>query len=59
MNYTRSVPLLNATAERSFSVLQRIKTDLRSTSTQEHLNIFLELNTHRELLDGIDEVNQL
>ena len=46
------------TAERSFSALRRIKTYLRSTLTQEHLNHFLVLNAHRELLDEID-VNEV
>ena len=53
-----TVPLSNATAERSFSALRRIKTYLRSTLTQEHLNHFLVLNAHRELLDRID-VNEV
>ena len=55
---TVPVPLSNATAERSFSALRRIKTYLRSTLTQEHLNHFLVLNAHRELLDRID-VNEV
>ena len=53
-----TVPLSNATAEHSFSALRRIKTYLRSTLTQEHLNHYLVLNAHRELLDRID-VNEV
>ena len=33
-----SVPVTSATAERSFSLLHRVKTFLRSSMTQEHLN---------------------
>jgi hypothetical protein len=49
-----TVPLSNATAERSFSALRRVKTYLRSSLTQEHLNHFLILNAHREILDRVD-----
>ena len=50
---TLTVPVSNATAQHSFSALRRIKTYLISTLTQEHLNHFLVLNAHRELLDRI------
>ena len=48
-----TIPLSNASAERSFSALRRIKTYLRSTLTQEHLNHYLILHAHRELLDMV------
>ena len=44
----------NATAERSFSALRRVKTYLRNRLTQEHLNHFLMLNVHKSHTDDID-----
>ena len=41
----------NATSERSFSALRRIKTYLRTTMTQESLML---LHVHQELIDKID-----
>ena len=49
-----TIPLSNATAERSFSALRRVKTYLRSRLTQEHLNHYLILHCHKELTDSID-----
>ena len=49
-----TVPLSNATAERSFSALHRIKSYLRSRLTQEHLNHFVVLHAHKYLTDVID-----
>ncbi len=44
----------NASTERSFSALRRVKTFLRNTLTQEHLNHQLMLHAHKELTDSID-----
>ena len=49
-----TVPLSNATAERSFSALRRVKTYLRSRLTQAHLNHFIILHCHKSLTDHID-----
>ena len=49
-----TVPLSNASAERSFSALRRVKTYLRSRITQEHLNPHLMLHVHKILTDAID-----
>ena len=44
-----TVPMTNATAERSFSTLRRVKTYLRSTMTEKHLNHVIFLNIHKNL----------
>ena len=49
-----TVPLSNATAERTLSALRRVKTYLRSTMTQKHLNHYLLLHVHKDLTDKID-----
>ena len=41
-----TIPLSNATAERSFSALRRVKTYSRSRLTPEHLNHYLMLHCH-------------
>ncbi|KAL7377898.1 hypothetical protein ABVT39_005934 [Epinephelus coioides] len=49
-----TVPMSNATAERSFSSLRRLKTFLRSTMTERRLNHLLFLHIHKHLTDGLD-----
>ena len=49
-----TVPLSNASAERSFSALRRIKSYMRNRLNQEHLNHFMLLNVHKKLTDSID-----
>ena len=49
-----TVPLSNASAERSFSALRRIKNYLRNRLTQEHLNHYMMLNVHKQMTDVID-----
>ena len=51
------VPASNATSERSFSALRRIKTYLRTTMTQERLNNLMLLHIHQERLDKLDLLN--
>jgi hypothetical protein len=51
------IPATSATAERSFSMLRRIKTYLRSTMTQERLNHVCIINTYPEIVDEIDIQN--
>lgn len=48
------MPATNATSERSFSSLRRIKTYLRSTMTQSRLNHLLLLHVHKECTDSLD-----
>ena len=48
------MPASNATSERSFSALRRIKTYLRTTMSQERLNNLMILFVHRDSLEQID-----
>ncbi len=48
------MPATNATSERSFSALRRIKDYLRATMKQERLNHLLVLHVHKELTDSFD-----
>ena len=43
------MPATNATSERSFSALRRVKSYLRSTMGQERLNSLLMLHVHKDL----------
>ena len=44
----------NAASKHSFSVLQRIKSYLRSTMTQQRLNHLMIFNIYKEALDNMD-----
>ncbi len=48
------MPATNATSERSFSALRRIKDYLRATMKQERLNHLLVLHVQKELTDSFD-----
>ena len=48
------MPASNATSERSFSALRRVKTYLRTTMTQERLNNLMLSHVHQEKLDKLD-----
>ena len=48
------IPSTNAASERSFSVLKRIKSYLRSTMGQGRLNYLMVLNIYKEDLDNLD-----
>ena len=48
------MPASNATSERSFSALRRVKTYLRSTMTQVRLNNLMVLHIHRDKLDNLN-----
>ena len=48
------MPATNATSERSFSALRRVKSYLRSTMGQERLNSLLPLHVHKDLTDSLD-----
>ncbi len=47
-------PVTSATAERSFSSLQRIKTFLRSSMTAQRLNNLFILYVHKSFTDLLD-----
>ena len=45
--------MTSATAERTFSMLRRLKNYLRSTMTQQRLNHIMLLHTHKDRTDDI------
>ena len=45
------MPATNATSERSFSALRRVKRYLRSTMLQERLNYLMLLHVHKDRTD--------
>ncbi len=47
------MPATNASSERSFSALRRLKTYLRSTMLQERLNYLMLLHVHKNRTDGL------
>ena len=47
------MPATNATSERTFSALRRIKSYLRSTMSQVRLNHLMVLHVHKALTDTI------
>ena len=48
------IPATNAISERSFSAMRHIKTYLRSTMSQEHLNATMVMYVHKDLTDNLD-----
>ena len=48
------MPATSSTSERSFSALRRIKTYLRSTMSQSHMNHLMLLHYHQSLTDSLD-----
>ena len=48
------MPATNATSERSFSALRRLKSYLRSTMGNERLNHLMVLHVHKERTDKLD-----
>ena len=50
------VPSTNAISERSFSVVRKVKTYLRSTMGQQRLNHLLLLHVHKHYTDKLDMV---
>ena len=48
------MPATNATSERSFSALRRIKTYLRTTMTQVRLNSIMVLHIHSDKTDSLN-----
>jgi len=47
------MPATNATSERSFSALRRVKTYLRSTMRQERLNYLMLIHVHKDRTDNL------
>ena len=47
------MPATNATSDRSFSALRRVKTYLRSTMGQQRLNNLMVLHVHKDLCDSL------
>lgn len=47
------MPATNASSERSFSALRRVKSYLRSTMTQERLNHLMLIHVHKEKADSL------
>ena len=52
--YCLVMPASNATSERAFSAMRRIKTYLRNTMSENRLNHAMCLSVHREMLDALD-----
>ena len=48
------MPDTNATSERSFSTLRRMKSYLRTTMGQERLNYLVLLHLHKERTNNLD-----
>ena len=48
------MPATNATSERSFSALRRVKSYLRTTMGQQRLNYLMLLHVHKERTDNLD-----
>ena len=48
------MPATNATSERSFSALKRIKSYLRSTMKQERLNSLMTIHVHKDKTDKLE-----
>ena len=48
-----TVPVTSATAERSFSVLRRVKNYLRTTMTEKPLNQLILLHSHKHHTDNL------
>ena len=51
---SHEMPATYATSERSFSVLRRVKTYLRTTMTQNRLNHLMVLHVHKVRTDSLD-----
>ena len=49
-----TVPITSATSERTFSVLRRLLTYMRSTMSEKRLNNCLLLHVHKDITDQLD-----
>ena len=50
------IPVTNAQSERIFSAMKRVKTYMRSTTSDNRLNHLMILHVHKERLDGVDPI---
>ena len=48
------MPATNASSERSFSALRRVKTYLRAAMKQDRLNYLMLLHVHKDKTDELD-----
>ena len=48
------IPAANATSERTFSALRRVKTYLKSTVTQTRMNNLITIHVQKERTDALD-----
>ncbi len=51
------LPATNATSERTFSAMRRVKSYLRATMTQERLNHLMVLHVHKSKTDSLDLID--
>ena len=51
------MPATNASSERAFSAMRRVKSYLRSSMTQERLNHLMLLHVHKDLTDSLSLVD--
>ena len=51
------MPATNATSERCFSALRRVKTYLRGTMRQDRLNYAMMLHSHKNRTDNLNLIN--
>ena len=49
-----TIPVTTASSERNFSVFKRIKTYLRNSMTQQHLNHCMVFHSHQERTGALD-----
>ena len=54
LNLILVIPATNAVSERSASALRRVKTYLRSTISQTHLNNLMILHVHKQRMDNLN-----
>ena len=54
MQLIRVMPATNASLERSFSALRRVKSYLRATMKQDRLNYLMLLHVHKDKTDELD-----
>ena len=52
-----TLPMMSATAERTFSALRRLNTYLRATMSQQRLNNLMVLHVHKDETDNLNLVN--
>ena len=51
-----TMPVTSATAERSFSVLRRLKTYVRSTMNNDRMSSLALMHIHRDFSVGLDKI---